>query len=287
MQFLWVPLKYRLLIPLFLVLLTILIYPLAFSFWVSLHDYELTALGEVQFSGLANYIGLGGNASYWNALKNTLIFVFVAVGLQTIIGFSLALLLYQARRFRNFFRAVLLTPMFITPIAVGLMFRFLLNLQLGVLPYLLDKVGVTIDWFSPRLALFSIVLIDVWQWTPFMLLLLLAGLESLPTEPFEAARVDGASAWSTFWKITLPLMRPIVIVALIIRMLDAFKVFEYIYAITRGGPGERTETILYHIYKVGFRFFRMGEAASMAYTLILITLGLVAVLYYNMKRGEY
>jgi len=220
-------------------------------------------------------------------LKNTLTFVFLAMGLEIIIGFSLALLLYRPGRFRNFFRAVLLTPMFITPIAVGLMFRFLLNLQLGVLPYLLNKVGVTIDWFSPKLALFSIILIDVWQWTPFMLLLLLAGLESLPPEPFEAARVDGASGWSTFYKVTLPLMRPVLSVALIIRMLDAFKVFEYIYAITRGGPGERTETILYHIYKVGFRFFRMGEAASMAYTLILITLALVAVLYYNMKRGEY
>ncbi|MBT9176943.1 MAG: Lactose transport system permease protein LacF [Firmicutes bacterium] len=287
MQFLRLPLKYRLLIPLIVVLLAVLIYPLIFSFWVSLHDYRLTALHEVQFVGLANYIGLSGKMSYWNALRNTLIFVFLAVGLQTIIGFGLALLLHRPSRFRNFFRAVLLTPMFITPIAVGLMFRFMLNLQVGVLPYLLDKVGVTIDWFSPRLALFSIILIDVWQWTPFMLLLLLAGLESLPVEPFEAARVDGASAWSTFWKVTLPLMRPVLIMALIIRMLDAFKVFEYIYAITQGGPGERTETILWHIYKVGFRFFRMSEAASMAYVLVLVTLVLVVALYYNMKRGEY
>ncbi len=176
--------------------------------------------------------------------------------------------------------------MFITPIAVGLMFRFLLNQQLGVLPYLLGKLGVQIDFFGPGLALYSIILIDVWQWTPFMLLLLLAGLESLPAAPFEAARVDGASAWFTLRKVTLPLMKPVILVALIIRGLDAFKVFEYIFAITRGGPGESTESILYHIYKVGFRFFRLGEAAAMAYILILITMALVVILFRAMRSAE-
>ncbi|HIC87913.1 MAG TPA: sugar ABC transporter permease [Anaerolineae bacterium] len=269
-----------------LVLTAVLIYPLGFSFWVSLHDYRLTALNDVRFVGWDNYVGLLGDRSYWKALSNTLIFVFLAVGLELTIGFGLALLLHRPRWLQNVFRAVLLTPMFITPIAVGLMFRFLLNSQLGIIPYLLNKLGITVDWFGPQLALYSIIMIDVWQWTPFMLLLLLAGLESLPHEPFEAARVDGASSWFTFRKVTLPLMRPVILVAIIIRMLDAFKVFEYIYAITRGGPGERTETILYHIYRVGFRFFRMGEAAAMAYTLILVTMLLVVILFYNMQRGR-
>ena len=278
--------RHRLLVPLGLTLAVVMVYPLLFSLWISFHDYRLTRLNEVRFKGLGNYIGLIDDTAFWNAIVNTLTFVFGAVSLELVIGFGLALLLRRVGRFRDFLRAVLLTPMFVTPIAVGLMFRFLLNLQLGVIPYLLDKVGLGVDWFGPGMALFSIILIDVWQWTPFMLLLLLAGLESLPTAPFEAARVDGASAWLTFRKITLPLMRPVILVALIIRGLDAFKVFEYVYAITRGGPGDSTETILFHIYKVGFRFFRMGEAAAMAYVLIAFTSVLVIALYMLMRRDR-
>ncbi len=279
------PFPYRLLAPMLVLLLAVLIYPLLFSLWVSLHDYTLTRLQEVRFVGLSNYLGLLRNDAYWTAMRNTVTFVVLAVGLEFLLGFGLALLLQRRLPFRDVFRSVLLTPMFITPIAVGLMFRFLLNSQLGVIPYVLREwLGVSIDWFGPRLALYSIILIDVWQWTPFMLLLLLAGLESLPKEPFEAARVDGASGWQMIRHITLPLMRPIIMAAIIIRMLDAFKVFEYVYAITRGGPGSRTEVIQYHIYRVGFRFFRMGEAAAMAYTLVLVTLVLSVALVYAMRK---
>lgn len=277
-------LRYQLLLPLVAVLLAVMVYPLVFSFWISLNDYRLTRLSEIRFIGLDNYLGLFENPSYWTALTNTVTFVVGAVTMELTLGFSLALLLQRAKYFRNFYRAVLLTPMFITPIAVGLMFRFLLNLQLGVVPHYLGKIGINIDWFGTHMALFSLMLIDTWQWTPFMLLMLLAGLESLPKAPFEAARVDGASSWLIFRRITLPLMRPVIVVALIIRGLDAFKVFEYVYAITRGGPGDSTETILFHIYKVGFRFFRMGEAAAMAFTLIVVTLAIVMVLYYSTKR---
>jgi multiple sugar transport system permease protein len=119
----------------------------------------------------------------------------------------------------------------------------------------------------------------VWQWTPFMLLLMLAGLESLPPEPFEAARVDGAGPWFTFVRVTLPLLRPVIAVAVLIRALDAFKVFEYIFAITRGGPGTATETIQLQVYKTGFQFFRLGEAAAMAMVLVVIVLAMVTVLY--------
>lgn len=277
-------LRYKLLLPLAAVLLAVMVYPLVYSFWISLNDYRLTRLSDIRFIGLDNYLGLIENESFWTALTNTVIYVVGAVTMELTLGFSLALLLHRGRFLRNFYRSILLTPMFITPIAVGLMFRFLLNIQLGVVPHYLDMIGIRIDWFGPGMALFSLMLIDTWQWTPFMLLMLLAGLESLPKEPFEAARVDGASAWLIFRKITLPLMRPVIVAALIIRGLDAFKVFEYVYAITRGGPGDSTETILYHIYKVGFRFFRMGEAAAMSYVLIAITLIFVIALYTATKR---
>lgn len=273
-------------IPMVLIVGAVLIFPLAYSFVISLQDYQLSKIGQEQFVGLENYINLFKNRSFWMALRNTLSFVVIAVSIELVLGFFLALLLHnKATLLRGFFRSTLLSPMFITPIAVGLIFRFLTNSQLGVIPNLLEIVNISIDFFSPKLALFSIAIIDVWQWTPFMILLLLAGLESLPEEPFEAARVDGATGWKMVRYVTLPLMRPIILAAIVIRMLDAFKVYEYVYAITRGGPGEATETMQYFIYRTGFIYFRAGEAAAMSYAFIFVITIMVLILFY-LLRGE-
>jgi multiple sugar transport system permease protein len=173
--------------------------------------------------------------------------------------------------------------MFITPIAVGLTFRFLLNDQLGAIPYLLDQVGLSYDFLGSGNALFTLAMIDVWQWTPFMVLLLLAGLESVPKQPLEAARVDGAGSFYIFRRITLPLLTPILSVAILLRSLDALKVFEYVYATTRGGPGTETETIQYLTYQTGIQFFRLGEASSMAFLLLAIVLPLIIVLFRRLE----
>lgn len=279
-------LKYKLVAPLALVLSTVMIYPLAFSAWISLNDYRLTRLNDIKFVGLDNFTFVATDPQFITAMSNTLLFVFGAVSMELVLGLGLAILVQKLFRFENFIRSVLLAPMFITPIAVGLMFRFLLNSQLGVIPYYLAKIGIGVDWFGPNLALFSIMLIDTWQWTPFMFLMFLAGLESLPKSPFEAARVDGAGPWLTFRSLTLPMLRPVIVVALIIRALDAFKVFEYVYAITRGGPGDVTETIMFYIYKTGFRFFRMGQAAAAAFLLIVVILSLVIVLFVAIKSDR-
>lgn len=271
-------LKHKFVLPLALVLSAVMLYPVAFSAWISLHDYRLTRLNDVRWVGLDNYTFIATDPGFLNAMGNTITFVIGAVTLELILGLGLAILLQRLVRFQNFIRSTLLAPMFITPIAVGLMFRFLLNSELGVISHYLGEIGISIDWFGPQLALFSIILIDVWQWTPFMVLMFLAGLESLPKAPFEAARIDGASAWLTFRSVTLPMLRPVITVAIIIRALDAFKVFEYVFAITRGGPGDATETIMYYIYQAGFRFFRMGEAAAAAFLLILVILVLVIAL---------
>lgn len=257
----------------------VLLYPLGYSLWLSFTDFNIIHQERTRFVGLEQYLALRGNAVYLTALRNTYLFVALAVGIELVLGLGLALVLHRQRWARNVTRAFLLTPMFVTPIAVGLMFRFLLNQQLGPIPLLLQRLGVTIDFFGPRLALLSMVAIDVWQWTPFMLLLMLAGLESLPAEPFEAARVDGAGPWFTLRRVTLPLLRPVIAVAVLIRGLDALKVFEYIYAITRGGPGTATETLQYQVYRAGFQFFRLGEAAAMAFVLVAIVLPIVVVLY--------
>jgi multiple sugar transport system permease protein len=265
-------------LPLIVILGAIFLYPVLFTARISLQDYRLNALADVRFIGLDHYISLLSNATFLTAMRNTAVFVVVAVGLELIIGLSLALLVHRQVRLRNVTRSILLAPMFVTPIAVGLMFRFLLNQQLGLIPPMLAAVGIEIDFFGPRLALLSLAFIDVWQWTPLIFLMMLAGLESLPKQPFEAARVDGASAWFTFRRVTLPMLRPAIVVAVVIRTLDALRVFEYVFAITRGGPGEATETIQFLIYRVGFQFFRLGEAAAMAYVLVAVVLLLVAFL---------
>jgi multiple sugar transport system permease protein len=280
-----IPIGHRFLAPLVVLLGVVVAYPLGYSLWLSLTNRTITNR-EAKFVGIDNYTGLFSDQTYGVALRNTIVFVVAAVAIELVLGLALALALQRQRRARDATRAFLLTPMFVTPIAVGLMFRFLLNQQLGAIPQILDMFGITIDFFGPSLALPTIIAIDVWQWTPFMVLLLLAGLESLPRQPFEAARVDGASAWMTFRRITLPLLRPVIAIAVLLRALDAFKVFEYVVATTRGGPGDATETIQFVIYKTGFQFFRLAEAAAMAFVLVGVVLVLVVVLYRLVMRQE-
>jgi len=278
--------KYQALIPLIVILGAIIIFPLIYSFIASFKDLQFTQMGQAKFIGLDNYRSILSSKSFWKAMQNTLVFVLIAVSLEFIIGFYLAHLLYnKAALFRGFFKTSLLIPMFTTPIAIGLCFRFMLHPQLGIISKILLSIGINVDWFSPKMALFSIALIDVWQWTPFMFLLLLAGMESLPEEPFEAAKIDGAGGWKLVRYITLPMMRPIILAALMIRMLDGYKVYEYIYAITRGGPGEATESIQYHIYRVAFTYFRIGEASAMSYMLIIAISLMVIVLFYILRKG--
>jgi multiple sugar transport system permease protein len=166
--------------------------------------------------------------------------------------------------------------MFVAPIAVGLMFRFIFDPQMGIVPHLLGFVGLGgVDWFSnPMLAMFTVIVADVWQWTPYMIILLLAGLESLSSAPYEAARIDGASRFEQFTEITLPLMRPVIAATLVIRTIDASKVFAKIYTMTNGGPGTATETVAWFIYKTGFQSYHLGVAASQAVTVLLMIIGL-------------
>lgn len=279
--------QYAMILPLILVIGLVLFYPIAYSFWVSLHDYQLTRPNDITYIGFENYAALSTGASFTNAMLNTVVFVFNAVLIEFLLGLLLAQLLWRQKRWAGVFRSVLLSPMFITPIAVGLIFRFMLNSQLGIIPYLLQQVNIEIDFFGTNLAMLTIIMIDVWQWTPFMMLLLLAGMEALDVEPFEAAKIDGADTWATLRYLTLPMLRPVIMAAVIIRGLDAFKVFEYVWAITRGGPGERTETIMFHIYQTGFRFFQMGQAAAMGYILVIVIIIIAFIVYWLLTRDTH
>lgn len=260
-------------------------FPLGYAFYLSLTDYRLTSRGAPDFVGLENYFFVLTDPRMWNAFSNTATYVVIAVGLQTLLGLAIALALQKQEWARDLTRAMLLAPMFITPIAVGLTFRFLLNDQLGALPAMLRSLGIDYDFFGPGNALFTLALMDVWQWTPFMVLLLLAGLESVPRQPLEAAKVDGASAWYAFRRVVLPLLTPVLTVAVLLRSLDALKVFEYVYATTRGGPGTETETIQYFTYQTGIQFFRLGEASAVAFVLLAIVLTLIVLLFRRLQRS--
>lgn len=278
------PFRHRMLAPLVVVFLAAVAFPLGYSIYLAFTNYTLTSHGVPSFVGLETFKTAVSDPAYWAALATTAMFALMAVSAELVLGMCVALALRRQRWVRNFTRAVLLSPMFITPIAVGLMFRFLLNSQLGAIPQLLGKVGISINFFGPGQALISLAAIDVWQWTPFMVLLLLAGLESMPDAPFEAARIDGASRSYTFRRVTLPMLAPVITVALVMRSLDAFKVFEYVFAITRGGPGTETQTIQYYVYQTGINYFRVAQASAMSLVLLVLVLGTIMVAFRATRR---
>jgi multiple sugar transport system permease protein len=278
--------KYGMIAPLVALFLGVVGFPLAYAFYLSVTDYKLTSRGTPNLVGADNYVATFGDAGFWNAFGTTALYVCIAVGLELLIGLAIALSLQKQRWAKDLTRSMLLAPMFITPIAVGLIFRFLLNDQLGAIPHILHSIGVDYDFFGPGNALFTLALIDVWQWTPFMVLLLLAGLESIPKEPLNAARVDGASGWYVLRRVTLPLLAPVLVVAILLRSLDAMKVFEYVFATTRGGPGTETETLQYFVYQTGIQFFRLGSAASMAFVVLLVVLSIIVIAFRRMERAK-
>ncbi|MFA7510488.1 MAG: sugar ABC transporter permease [Mycolicibacterium vanbaalenii] len=261
-------------------------FPLGYAAYLSVTDYKLTDRGAPNLVGADNYVAAFSDGAFWGAFGTTALYVLVAVGLELVIGLAIALALQKQRWAKDLTRSMLLAPMFITPIAVGLTFRFLLNDQLGAIPAMLDAIGVEYDFFGPGRALFTLAFIDVWQWTPFMVLLLLAGLESIPKEPLDAARLDGASGLYVLRRITLPLLAPVLVVAILLRCLDAMKVFEYVFATTRGGPGTETETLQYFIYQTGIQFFRLGSASSMAFIVLVVVLAVIVIAFRRMERTK-
>jgi multiple sugar transport system permease protein len=261
-------------------------FPLGYAAYLSVTDYKLTDRGAPALVAADNFVATFGDSGFWNAFGTTALYVLVAVGLELVIGLTIALALQKQRWARDLTRSMLLAPMFITPIAVGLTFRFLLNDQLGAIPAMLHAIGLDYDFFGPGRALFTLAVIDVWQWTPFMVLLILAGLESIPKEPLDAARVDGATGLYVLRRVTLPLLAPVLVVAILLRSLDAMKVFEYVFATTRGGPGTETETLQYFIYQTGIQFFRLGSASSMAFVVLILVLAVIVFAFRRMERAK-
>lgn len=272
--------------PLLALLVCVVGFPLAYAAYLSVTDYRLTDRGTPDVVWLDSYVRALTDPSFWQAFWTTALYVVIAVTGELVLGLAIAMALQKQKWARDLTRALLLAPMFITPIAVGLTFRFLLNDQLGAIPELLGRVGMSYDFLGSGKALVTLAFIDMWQWTPFMVLLLLAGLESLPRAPIEAARVDGASWGYMFRRVMLPLLSPVLVIAVLLRALDAMKVFEYVYATTRGGPGEETQTLQYYTYQTGIQFFRLGSASAMAFIVLAVVLTLIVVIYRRLERSR-
>jgi len=278
-----VPLRWSLVAPAAIMLAFVTALPIFYLIWLSATDFHILRGFVEGVIGFENYVTqVYENGAFHAAVARTGLFIVVVVTVQSVLGFLLAMALWGRPTRRKYVLPVLLMPMFVSWVAVGLMFRFMFEDGIGIIPLLLSQIGVNISWFSDSTyALVAVMIADVWEWTPFMLILFLAGLESLPEEPIEAARVDGASRWEVLRDVILPMMTPVIAVAVFIRVVEASKVFPKVLAMTEGGPGTATETASWIIYKVGFRFNELGAAASQAVTMTLMVLGLLWVLYWT------
>ena len=270
-----------LVLPALLLILGLSIFPLIQSLALSFQRWDLQSQ-EHPFIGLQNYRDALADPRVWGALQNTGIIVVAAVALEFLLGLGLALLFVGDFKGKRFAMPLLMLPVMVVPIVVGLTWRMLWDNQYGAINQTLSWIAgreVNIIWLAQRdTALFAMVVTDVWQWTPFMFLVLLAGLSSVNPELYEAAALDGAGWWQLLRDVSLPGIARVIAVAVIFRALDAFKVFDLVYMFTQGGPGTSTESISWYIYQLGFKFFRLGYASAVSF-LVVIFLTVVATLY--------
>lgn len=265
--------------PALLVLIALAGGPMLFNVYLSLHDWFVS--GDFRFVGLGNFQRLLlEDEVFRRSVARTVYLTALAVTAQVGLGLAIALLLHREFRARGVVRSLFVLPMVTTPVAVGMVWALLFNTSLGPLNYILVTLGLpAVGWLSDvNVVIPALALVDTWQYTPFVVVILLAGLASLPVEPFESARIDGANSVQTFWYLTLPLLRPAIMVAVLFRVIDSLKNFDVIYVMTQGGPGRASETINLYNFRVGFEFFHLGYAAAVALVLTLLVLGASALL---------
>ncbi|HEY8196114.1 MAG TPA: sugar ABC transporter permease [Gemmatimonadales bacterium] len=281
---------WALVLPAVLTILLVALFPLVWTVWESLHlhDLRMPWLGK-PFVGLDNYVEALGDPRFWASLGHTAFFAVTSVGLELIIGLWLALALNRAFRGRGLVRAAVLVPWAIPTVVSALLWRFMFEGQTGIVNSVLVGIGLLkepVVWFiHPAAAWVPVILADVWKTTPFVALLLLAGLQNIDASLYEAARIDGATAWRQFRHVTLPLLKPAILVALIFRTLDAFRVFDLIYALTGGGPGTSTEPIALYTFNALLQNLQFGYGSALSVIVFLITFCL-AILYIKLLGAE-
>jgi multiple sugar transport system permease protein len=271
-------------VPAAVVVVAVILFPWIFTVYVSAFDWRLGE--ERRWVGLGNYETLFTDARFGWAVLRTLFYTALAVVLPMLFGLAAALAFHRKFPLRGLARTIFILPMMATPVAVALVWTMMFHPQLGVLNWLLVQVGLPPSlWiYSADTVIPTLVLVEVWHWTPLVMLLILGGLASLPVDPYEAAKIDGANAWQSFRHITLPLLAPFIVVALIIRTIDALKAFDTIYVITQGGPGQASETINIFLYLQAFAFYNVGYASAVVVVFFILILGLAALLLWTRER---
>ncbi len=273
--------------PALLVVGAVIIFPWAFTVWMSAFDWKIGSVAH--FVGFDNYTQLATNKRFLESILHTFYFTLLAVIFPLILGTIAALIFHREFPLRGMLRSIFTMPMMATPVAVALVWTMMFHPQQGVLNYLLSLVGLPPSlWvYSPTWVIPSLVLVEIWHWTPLIMLIVLGGLAALPTEPYESARLDGASEWQLFRYITLPLLAPFLIVAAVIRTIDALKAFDTLYVISQGGPGTASETINLYLYLQAFAFYNVGNASAVVVVFFVIILALALLLLHVREKAKW
>jgi len=282
-------LKRILLLPAVLIIAGLVLYPFLWAVYLSFHDYSILKAAGPVWVGIQNYQEVLANPEIWSRFTFTGRFVLAAVSIELVLGFAIAYFIHTRFKGRGVFVTLLLMPMMLSPVIVGLFWKYILANNWGVINHLLTSAfGIKqVLWLSTReYGFWSIVIVDVWMWTPFMMLLSLAGLSAVPDYLYESAEVDRASGWFKFTRITLPLSAPLILLAVVFRIIDAFKTVDIVWVLTAGGPGSSTETIAYALYKLAFAFFQTGKASALAVILLVIVIGLSIILVRVLNRAK-
>ena len=269
------------------IVLAVIIFPWVFTVFISLHSWDPS--GGISWVRFSNYFAMFSDARFGWAVLRTLYFSALTVAAPLILGIAAAVCFHRRFAFRGIARTIFVLPMMATPVAIALVWSMMFHPQLGVLNYLLTSVGLPPStWtYSPNTVIPTLAMVETWQWTPLVMLIVLGGLASLPTDPYEAAVLDGASAWQSFRHITLPLVWPFIVVAAVIRTIDALKAFDVIYVITLGGPGTASETINIFLYQTAFAYYHLGYAGAVTLVFFVLIVGISLVLLGVRQRAKW
>ena len=279
---------FLLLAPSVVYLFAMAIYPTAYSLWLAFQNYTIYRPDLVDFAGLDNFRALWDDEVFWKSMRVTLSFAASAVAIELVLGFAVAVLLDREMLGIGVLRTLLIVPVLISPVGMGLTWRYIFAPSYGLLNYGLQGVGLPpVDWIvSTTWALPMTVLVDVWQWTPFVTLILLSGMQSVSVEVVEAAALDGLTEWQKLRRIVIPLIRPVIAVVVLIRLIDAIRTFDLIFVLTRGGPGSSTEIVSIYSYITGFTSGDMGSAASIAWITVILINILVLLFMRTLAKTE-
>ncbi|HMF68769.1 MAG TPA: sugar ABC transporter permease [Phyllobacterium sp.] len=274
-------------VPALVIVVAVIVFPWVFTLWMSVNEWHLG--GEKSFVGFANFVRLAGDARFWQSMWHTVVYTVLSVVAPLFLGTIAALVFDSKLPMRGLLRGIFVMPMMATPVAVALVWTMMYHPQLGVLNYLLSLVGIgPQEWiFNQNTVIPSLVLVETWQWTPLVMLIVLGGLAAMPRDPFESAEIDGANAWQKFRYITFPMILPFMMVAVIIRSIDALKSFDIIFAMTQGGPGTASETINIYLYNVAFAYYDIGYGSAIAVVFFIVIITMSLALLHLRQRTKW